>query len=1214
MSRFGLFILVLLSFSSLFSQIPSYVPTNGLVGWWPFNGNANDESGNGNNGTVNGATLTSDRFGIANSSYLFDGMNDWINMPSGSSTSLNITSNFTLSFWFKTTQGTNAGLIGFGDNLNGNGGYLVAIGNGTVNNPNGKLTAMTGVNWYTGANQVIDNKWHFASVVLNLNSLTFIIDNVIDASFSGAQPPVSFNGLRAIAARNNGLAGYFNGQIDDIGTWNRALTQQEITNLYNAGPFDVSATTTTVCAGQPTTLSVQSVSGTITALNCASATNTGTLTAGTAASGVSSSIPYTGGNGGTHNGQTVTSSGVTGLTATLIAGTFASGNGGLTYSITGAPSASGTASFALNIGGQTCTLNLSVASNLSAQYPSGSVFCNGPTAIVDVTNPITGRTWMDRNLGASRAATSITDEQAYGDLYQWGRRSDGHQCRNSSITESFSSVDQPAHGKFISVINPPWDWRIIKNDNVWDGVSGVNNPCPKGYRLPTESEFNAELTSWSGDVFDSPLKLSQAGIRGDAGGTIFWVDTHGTYWGSSGSGIGSVCLTFSGNGVGSAGGEGSSRACGRSVRCIKDANQANGLINTIDCNSQSNNGSLIANTNANGVNSVISYTGGNGGSYYGQKINSTGASGLTATLSAGNFANGNGSLIFTLTGMPSTSGTASFDLNIGGQSCILSVQVGSYMPNSNCDSIIVHSSNLNYGSVIDNDGNTYKTIVIGSQEWMVENLKTSTYTNGFPISNVVDQNEWRNLTTGAWAHYNNNSQYECPYGKLYNYYAAVNVCPTGWHLPSYQEWNVLSDYLGGESVAGKKMKSTGTKFWQSPNLGATNESRFFGIPGGMRYNFGEFAYIGIGQYWWSITENSYENIWLGYLNFNNESFVKYGARRESGFSVRCLKDSIPLPQSVGALNCNNAITNWTLVEGTSTGLICEVSYIDGNGNWHNGQQVNSKGVSGLTATLDPGVFASGNGSLTYSITGTPSTSGTASFALNIGGQTCTLNLPVASNQSSQYPTGSVFCASGPTEVVDVVNPLTGKTWMDRNLGATRVATSSSDASSYGDLYQWGRGNDGHQCRNSDTSNIISSNDFPGHGEFIVTFHPEYNWQNPVNSNLWQGVNGVNNPCPTGYRIPTESEWENERLSWFSSNSAGAYATSLKLSSAGIRDYTNWAPVMDIGNSGHYWSSTYGNYLAGNNLPLVSFLCFIDSSAAIDARVSSYGCSVRCIKD
>jgi len=224
-----------LTASTMAQNLPNYVPANGIVGWWPFNGNANDESGNGNNGTVNGATSSSDRNGLANSSYLFDGINDWINMPSGSNSSINVTSNFSLTFWFKTSQVTVAGLIGFGDNINSNnGGYLAAIGNGGVNNPNGKLTSMTGNIWYTGTNQVIDNNWHFAAVVLNNNILTFLVDNSIDATFNNVNAPSSFSGLRAIGARNNGLAAYFNGKIDDIGTWNRALTQQEITALFNA--------------------------------------------------------------------------------------------------------------------------------------------------------------------------------------------------------------------------------------------------------------------------------------------------------------------------------------------------------------------------------------------------------------------------------------------------------------------------------------------------------------------------------------------------------------------------------------------------------------------------------------------------------------------------------------------------------------------------------------------------------------------------------------------------------------------------------------------------------------------------------------------------------------------------------------------------------------------------------------------------------------------
>jgi uncharacterized protein (TIGR02145 family) len=209
------------------------------------------------------------------------------------------------------------------------------------------------------------------------------------------------------------------------------------------------------------------------------------------------------------------------------------------------------------------------AANAPASYPSGTVHCSGtPTAVVDVTNPATGKTWMDRNLGASQAATSSTDAAAYGDLYQWGRRADGHQCRNSATTSTLSSTDQPAHGSFIFSSS---DWRSPQNTNLWQGVNGVNNPCPSGYRLPTETELNAERTSWNSNnaagAFASPLKLPVAGSRGNSNGSLYGFGTIGDYWSSTVSSPLSRYLSFSSSfaSMGS-----SSRASGFSVRCLKD--------------------------------------------------------------------------------------------------------------------------------------------------------------------------------------------------------------------------------------------------------------------------------------------------------------------------------------------------------------------------------------------------------------------------------------------------------------------------------------------------------------------------------------------------------------------------------------------------------------------------------------------------------------------
>uniref|UniRef100_UPI0040478D97 FISUMP domain-containing protein n=1 Tax=Algoriphagus sp. TaxID=1872435 RepID=UPI0040478D97 len=190
----------------------------------------------------------------------------------------------------------------------------------------------------------------------------------------------------------------------------------------------------------------------------------------------------------------------------------------------------------------------------------------------------------------------------------------------------------------------------------------------------------------------------------------------------------------------------------------------------------------------------------------------------------------------------------------------------------------------------------------------------------------------------------------------------------------------------------------------------------------------------------------------------------------------------------------------------------------------------------------------------------------------------------------------------------VFNPQTGKIWMDRNLGASQVATSSTDAASYGDLYQWGRGADGHQIRTSGTTTTLSTTDAPGNGNFILAPNSPYDWRSSKEDNLWQGVSGVNNPCPTGYRIPTDAEWDAERLSWGSSsqNAAGALASPLKLPMAGSRSYSNGS-LNDTGNWGYYWSSTVSSTNARN-------LYFLSSDANMNTNFRAYGSSVRCIKD
>ncbi|MFC0656996.1 hypothetical protein ACFFF3_13360, partial [Mongoliitalea lutea] len=215
-----------------------------------------------------------------------------------------------------------------------------------------------------------------------------------------------------------------------------------------------------------------------------------------------------------------------------------------------------------------------------------------------------------------------------------------------------------------------------------------------------------------------------------------------------------------------------------------------------------------------------------------------------------------------------------------------------------------------------------------------------------------------------------------------------------------------------------------------------------------------------------------------------------------------------------------------------------------------------------------------------------------------------------STASGLWPEGYVHCNVTPTEVVDVTNPVTGRTWMDRNLGASRAANSSTDELAYGDLYQWGRFADGHQCRNSGTTSILSSTDQPNTSNFILINDWPQNWRTPDNPNLWQGVNGINNPCPLDYRLPTEQELNNEHNSWNNKNSSGTFSSALKLPSSGIRSHENGGGIFTGAGVGAFWSSSTAN---GNGTAIV--LGFNAVSSGVDSGYpQANGFTVRCIKD
>ncbi len=312
---------------------------------------------------------------------------------------------------------------------------------------------------------------------------------------------------------------------------------------------------------------------------------------------------------------------------------------------------------------------------------------------------------------------------------------------------------------------------------------------------------------------------------------------------------------------------------------------------------------------------------------------------------------------------------------------------------------------------------------------------------------------------------------------------------------------------------------------------------------------------------------------------------------------------------VASLSCDDASLSGVLLSGEEVSdASVSIPYTGGNGGPYSAQSIASGGLAGLTANLAAGTVAEGDSSLTLTLSGSFMGSGVASFQLEIGGQSCQVDL----NLPNVVPNGCN--PSNPTVISDVTNPVTGKTWMDRNLGASRVATSATDAEAYGHYYQWGRYSDGHQCPGSTTTATIASTVEPNlgnawDGKFITDTSP-YNWHEPVRSDLWQGADGVNNPCPTGYRLPTKQEWEAEIASWSSSNPAGAFGSPLKLVLAGGRDPFFGNP-QQTNTNGEYWSSTV---LAFNGTLEIDHLRIQTNLADISKIESGTAKSVRCIKD
>ena len=198
--------------------------------------------------------------------------------------------------------------------------------------------------------------------------------------------------------------------------------------------------------------------------------------------------------------------------------------------------------------------------------------------------------------------------------------------------------------------------------------------------------------------------------------------------------------------------------------------------------------------------------------------------------------------------------------------------------------------------VSDIEGNSYTTIQIGKQVWMAENLKTTTFSDGSPISEIENYDEWASLTLPAYSWYNNDSINTEDFGALYNYYAVETekLCPEGWHVPTDEEWIELETSLEGAGTAGGAMKEAGMAHWKTPNTRADNESGFTALPGGYRSYNGTFNLMRTDGYLWSSSEKNWygtkNTVIYRNLKYDDQSIYRRIAEKANGFSVRCVKN------------------------------------------------------------------------------------------------------------------------------------------------------------------------------------------------------------------------------------------------------------------------------------------------------------------------------------
>jgi uncharacterized protein (TIGR02145 family) len=894
MRKFPFFILLICSFSfsikKLEGQIPSNVPKSGLVAWYPFNGNANDESGSALNGKVLGAVLTEDRFNKKNAAYEFS-KDKLIEIPNTEDKNLYP---MTISLWYYVDSlwdGDNCALFSKYERASWN-GYSIVYGDFRAEN-NGFGTESVFlrdfnnriIGYYTEPpflqEKISSKRWYHYVFTVNENGGKIYVDGKLISTdqWTGQIGKTTSNWLWKIGrvyAETNRLKV----KIDDVGVWNRALTAEEVKNLY-----DGESTTGQPCSSSPTVKDIDGNTYNTVQIGgqCWTKEN---LKVTKYNDGSTIPLDNSGGTAGNGSGQTWSTLKTGARTVYghdnnnlstygyLYNGYAASDSRNICPSGWHVPSLSEWNSLINYVGG---AVNAMV--NLKS---SDSLFWLSPNNIKGANS--TGFSALPSGLRHAGGFGYINWDALWWTSSTTGDRLHYAAMRNSVYNDRiFTFPDDKSYGFSI---------RCIK-DIVESSTSCPGTPTVKDIDGNTYNTVQIGGQCWTKEN----LKVTKY-----SDGSTIPLDNSG---GTAGNGSGQTWSTLK---------TGARTVYGHDNNNLSTYGYLYNWYAASDSRNICPSGWHLPSDEE--LTTLTTYLGGS--TVAGGKLKASGSSiwenGVEASNSSG------------FTGLPSGFRSAGSEFR--------DIRFNTYFWSSSNTSqvnawqlLVTHNDNLTRRdssrnengfsircvkdvvnntpcpgtpTVKDIDGNTYNTLQIGEQCWTKENLKVTKYNDGstIPLDNSGGTagngsgQTWSTLKTGARTVYGHDNNNLSTYGYLYNWYAASdsrNICPSGWHLPSDEELTTLTTYLGGSTVAGGKLKATGTTYW-SNNAGASNASGFTALGSGFRSAGSEFSNIKTGTFFWSSSSKSTVNAWQLFLTDNDNLTRRDSSPNENGFSIRCIKN------------------------------------------------------------------------------------------------------------------------------------------------------------------------------------------------------------------------------------------------------------------------------------------------------------------------------------